>query len=218
VRQGRVIFGNIRRFVLFLLSCNAAEVLVVATAPLVALPLPVLPLQLLFLNLVTDVFPALALGMGEGDPRVMERPPRDPRTPILGRRHWIAVALYAAAMAGAVYAALVWALHGLRLTDRQSATVAFLTLALAQLWHVFNMRARGSRPFADEVARNPWIWGALALCLGMVLLAVYTPPLAAVLRLESPGLRGWGVVAAMSLLPLLLGQLAKGGSARRKSG
>ena len=86
IREGRVIFGNIRRFVAYLLSCNLSEVLVVGLAVLSTLPLPLLPLQILYLNLVTDVFPAFALAMGEGEPGILKRPPRDPQEPILGRR------------------------------------------------------------------------------------------------------------------------------------
>ena len=87
IREGRVIFGNIRRFVAYLLSCNLSEVLVVGLAILSTLPLPILPLQILYLNLVTDVFPAFALAMGEGDRDILKRPPRDPKEPILSRAH-----------------------------------------------------------------------------------------------------------------------------------
>ena len=83
IREGRVIFGNIRRFVAYLLSCNLCEVFTVGLAILFGLPLPLLPLQILFLNLVTDVFPAFALAMGEGERDVLNRPPRDPKEPIL---------------------------------------------------------------------------------------------------------------------------------------
>ena len=93
IREGRVIFGNIRRFVAYLLSCNLSEVMVVGLAVLSALPLPMLPLQILYLNLVTDVFPAFALAMGEGEPGILKRPPRDPKEPILGRRQWIVIVL-----------------------------------------------------------------------------------------------------------------------------
>ncbi len=199
VRQGRVIFGNIRRFVFFLLSCNTSEILVVASAPITSLPLPVLPLQLLFLNLVTDVLPALALGMGEGGPGMMERPPRDPQEPLLGRPQWLGIAGYAAVMTAAVFAALEMAFRILHLGEARSVTVAFLTLSFAQLWHVFNMGR-------SEVVRSPWVWGAVLSCSGLLLLAVYLPPLAAVLRLTSPGVAGWGLVAVASLVPLGVGK------------
>ncbi len=94
IREGRVIFGNIRRFVAYLLSCNLSEVLVVGLAVLSTLPLPVLPLQILYLNLVTDVFPAFALAMGEGDPGILKRPPRNPKETILGRAQWTIIVLH----------------------------------------------------------------------------------------------------------------------------
>jgi len=209
VSQGRVIFSNIRSFVFYLLSCNSAEVIVVGTASLIAIPLPILPLQLLFLNLVTDVFPALALGLGEGGPRIMEQPPHDPVAPLLSRRRWLALAGYAALMAGAVFGALAWASAGLGLDARQTVTVTFLTLACTQLWHAFNLSGR----------RNLYLWGAVLLCLGTLLLAVYVRPLAAVFQLTDPGIQGWGVVMLMSLLPLGIGMLVRGIRGRvRESG
>ena len=85
VEEGRVIFDNIRKFVFYLFSCNVAEVLVLLVAGLAGLPLPLTPLQLLWLNMVTDTFPALALAMEPGDATVMRRPPRDPQEAILSR-------------------------------------------------------------------------------------------------------------------------------------
>ena len=85
VEEGRVIFDNIRKFVFYLFSCNVAEVLVLLVAGLAGLPLPLAPLQLLWLNMVTDTFPALALAMEPGDPDVMRRPPQDPQEAILSR-------------------------------------------------------------------------------------------------------------------------------------
>src|SRR5262249_31601690 len=148
-----------------------------AAAPPPPLPLAALPLALFFRNLVTDVLPALALGMGEGGSGVMERPPRDPKEPLLGRRQWWGIAGYAAVMTAAVFGALEVAFRVLHLGEPRAVTVAFLTLSFAQLWHVFNMGR-------SEVVRNPWIWGAVLACSGLLLLAVYLPPLAAVLRLS----------------------------------
>jgi P-type Ca2+ transporter type 2C len=82
-------------------------------------------------------------------------------------------------------------------------TVTFLTLAFAQLWHVFNMRIAGSALWNSEVSRNPWVWAALLACSCLLLLAVYTPPLAQVLGLVPPDLAMWGVILGMSLAPVL---------------
>ena len=87
--------------------------------------------------------------------------------------------------------------------------MSFLTLAFAELWRVFSMRDRGSGFFRNDIFQNPFIWGALALCTGLLLVAVYVPPLAAVLKLVDPGRRGWMVVIGMSLIPFVIGSLFK---------
>ena len=209
VEQGRVIFGNIRRFVRYLLSCNVSEIMIVAGATAFDAPLPILPLQILFLNLVTDVFPALALAFGEGETAVLARPPRDPDEPLLARRHWLGIAGYGLLITLSVLGALALALGGLGFDDRQAVTVSFLTLALAQLWHVFTMRDRGSHPLRNDVVRNPWVWGALALCAGLLLAAVYLPGLAEVLGLVPPGARGWALAIGLSLVPWAVGMVLR---------
>jgi Ca2+-transporting ATPase len=207
IRQGRVIFDNIRKFVLYLMSCNLSEVLVVGLAVLVGLPSPLLPLQILFLNLVTDVFPAFALGLGQGDGAVMERPPRAPRAPILGRRDWIAIFILGGAITVATLAAYVLALSWLGLDPARAVTVAFVTLSLAQLWNVFNMRSPETGTLTSDVLRNPYVWAALAICLALVSAALWLPVLSSLLRLPSPGAGGLGLALALSLGPLVVGQL-----------
>jgi Ca2+-transporting ATPase len=206
VDQGRAIFQNIRNFVFYLISCNVSEVLVVALAWIAGAPLPVLPLQILFLNLVTDVFPALALGVSEGDPTLMERPPRDPAEPVLTRGHWWRIAGYGGLITTAVLGALAFAVIGLGMETRRAVTVSFLTLAFAQLWHVFNMRSPQAGWIRNEITRNPWVWGALAFCVGLLLAAVYLHPLARILHVVDPGASGWTLVLAASLGPLAIGQ------------
>jgi Ca2+-transporting ATPase len=206
IEQGRAILENIRKFVLYLLSCNISEILVVALASIANAPLPVRPLQILFLNLVTDVFPALALGVGEGDPSIMARPPRDPQEPIMARRHWFAVGGYGLAITVSVLGSLALALMWLGMAEERAVTVSFLTLACAQLWHVFNMRDRGTGLVRNAITRNPYVWGALALCALLLLGAVYIPVLADVLSIVDPGLEGWVLVLGMSLIPWAVGQ------------
>jgi len=208
VSQGRGIFENIRKFVVYLLSCNVSEVLAVAVASFAGLPLPLLPLQILFLNLVTDVFPALALGAGEGGPGIMRRSPRPADEPIVGARHWAAIGGYGGLIAIVVLGALLLATHGLGLTDAQGTTTAFLTLAFAQLWHVFNMRDPDSKLLRNDVTRNRYVWGALGLCSGLLLAAVYLPGLASALKTVDPTARGWAVALGGSLVPWAVGQLS----------
>ncbi len=209
VRLGRVIFNNIRRFVLYLISCNVSEILVVFLATMVNLPLPILPLQILFLNLVTDVFPALALGVSKGDPAVMRRPPRDPDEAVLMRRHWLRIGGFASVITVSVLASLTLALQWLDMDSSKAVTIWFLSLAFAQLWHVFNMRDLGSDFIENDIFQNPYVWGAVVLCVFLLLAAVYLPPLASVLRLVHPGLSGWGLVLGLSVIPWILGQIYK---------
>lgn len=209
IEQGRIIFDNIRKSILFLLSCNVSEIMIVALASFANAPLPILPLQILFLNLVTDVFPALALAVGEGEGGIMKRPPRNPREPVLTRGHWIAIGGYGLAITAAVLATFALALSHFKWGETRSVTVAFLTLAFAQLWHVFNMRDRSSGLIRNEVTRNPFVWGGLVLCAGLLVLAVYLPGLSTVLKITDPRPEGWALVLAMSLAPWAGGQLSK---------
>ncbi len=206
IREGRVIFGNIRRFVAYLLSCNLSEVLVVGLAILSTLPLPILPLQILYLNLVTDVFPAFALAMGEGDPGILKRPPRDPKGPILARAHWITIVLQSLVLTAGTFGALALAQLWLDLDSRSVITVTFLTLAFAQLWHVFDMRHPRSRLLRNEVTRNPWLWASLALCTALLAVPPYLPPVAYVLHLAPPSPAMWAIIVALSAAPMIVTQ------------
>jgi Ca2+-transporting ATPase len=209
VREGRVIFGNIRRFAAYLLSCNLSEVLVVGIAVLAAMPLPLLPLQILYLNLVTDVFPAFALALGEGEKDVMKKPPRPPGERILGRPQWLAIVVQAIVMAAGTFGALFIGQNILEVGGDTLVTMTFLTLAFSQLWHVFNMRHGNAGMFNNEVTRNKWVWGALVLCSGLLVGPIYIPTMAEVLHLVPPTREMWLVIIGMSLVPLLIGQIGQ---------
>jgi Ca2+-transporting ATPase len=215
IGHGRAIFANIRKFVVYLLSCNISEVLVVSIATIAGAPLPLLPLQILFLNLVTDVFPALALGVGPGQTSLMKVKPRSTSERILMPRHWVEIGLYGIVMALVVLSAMAISMRYLDFERQQAVTVAFCTLALAQLWHVFNMRSDLARLVVNEITRNVWIWLALVLCLILILAAVYTPALYTVMQLHDPGYSGWLVIISGSLVPLVAApvvrRIARGG-------
>ncbi len=208
VEQGRIIFNNIRSFVIYLLSCNLSEIMTVTLASLVNAPLPLLPLQILFLNIVTDVFPALALAAGEGSQDIMNLPPRRKDEPIMNRKHWLGVSFYGLVITLSVLGAMAIALLVLEMSEREAVTISFLTLAFAQLWHVFNLRDKNSGLINNAIIRNPFIWGALLLCSFLLLLTVYVPLLANVLKVSNPGRDGWALIIGMSLLPLLVGQIS----------
>jgi Ca2+-transporting ATPase len=205
IEEGRVIFNNIRTFVLYLLSCNLSEVLSVGLAAATTFPLPVLPLQILFLNLLTDVFPALALGMNKGGRDVMREPPRLAGEPILTRRMWWAAAGGGMVLTAAVLGSFAIALYGFKAGRDAAVTISFLTLAITQLLHVFNMAPHASI-FKNPVTRNPYVWLALAVCGGILLTVLHTPVLAEILRIAPLDRRGWTVVATMSSAPVVVVQ------------
>jgi Ca2+-transporting ATPase len=205
VEEGRVIYDNIRKFVFYLFSCNVAEVLVILGAGLVGLPTPLLPLQILWLNLVTDTFPALALALEPAEPGVMRRPPRDPRETIVSRAFVRSVAFYATLITLVTLAAFLWAM---REGDSQRAiTVAFMTLAFAQLFHLGNARSRGPVLRPARALANRWALASVPVVVVLQLMAVYLEPLAEVLRTVPLRPGDWLLVIGMSVLPAVAGQL-----------
>lgn len=207
VEQGRIIFNNIRKFVVYLMSCNLSEVLVIGLASMSGAPLPLLPLQILFLNMVTDVFPALALGASKGHQDVMAHPPRSIHDPIIGRHQWRVIGFYSLLITVCVLASFAIARLWLGMTDGQAVTVSFLVIALAQLLHVFNMAETESGAVNNEISRNPYVWGAVGLCSLILLVAMFYAPLAGILSLEHIDQRGWILVIVASMIPLLTGRL-----------
>jgi Ca2+-transporting ATPase len=210
VREGRIIFANIRKSVIFMLCTNIAEVLVVTLASLGQIPIPLRPLQILFLNVLTDVFPALALGLGPGSSAVMKRPPRQAEEAVLTAHHWRAIAGWSVVIGAHVLGALSIALYYLGFEEQRAVTVSFLTLALAKLWFVFNLRDRGTSIWHNDVIANKWMWGAWTLCLVLLLAAVYWAPLASLLQTIPPGVDGWAVIVALSVIPAVLGVFLPG--------
>lgn len=220
VEDGRVIFDNIRKFIYYLFSCNLSEVMTLLVAGLAGLPLPLLPLQILWLNLITDVFPALALAMEPPEPDVMQRPPRDPQAAILSKEFMLAVSTYSILITGATLGVFIWALRVWETEVGHAVTLAFMTLALAQLFHVFNARSMGPVLLSRRMFSNLWVWGALALTVGLQLSAVHNPILSRVLRTHVLGAADWLLVLGASLLPLLIGQMLKpfeAGTSKRRA-
>ena len=209
VEEGRVIFDNIRKFIFYLFSCNVSEVLVIFIAGLSGLPIPLLPLQILWLNLVTDVFPALALAMEPPEPDVMRRPPRDPGAAILSKDFMVLVGSYGTLLTLSTLGVYLWGLKVWGVDVQHAVTLAFMTLALTQLFHVFNARAPSPVIFTRRMLQNGWVWGAIGLTIGLQFLAVYFAPLARVLDTYPLRPGDWPLVLTGSLVPLVAGQVWK---------
>ena len=206
VEEGRVIFDNIRKFIFYLFSCNVSEVGIVFVASLAALPLPLLPLQLLWLNVVTDVFPALALSVEPGEPDVMTRPPRPQQAVILSVGFLTNLMVYASLITSATLGVFAWGLFARGQGVEHAVTLSFMTLALAQLAQVFNARSFRPLRLSKEIFLNRWLWGALLLSVVLQCAAVYHPGLSLVLGTRPLGLIDWAVVIPVALMPLVLGQ------------
>ena len=209
IKQGRAIFDHIRQFVVYLLSCNLAEVVSVGLAALLNLPAPLLPLQILFLNLVTDIFPALALGMGKGELDIMNRPPRKANEQIMTPKLWSSTIIYGLCITAAVVGITAYSHFTLKASPREINNMAFFTLLLAQLLNVFNMSKTEVPFFSNEVIKNPWVWGAFVISILITLVAYYITPVANALNLINLTTQQFGWVTVFALGSLVLSQLMK---------
>lgn len=201
VEEGRVAFDNIRKFVFYLFSCNIAEILVIFLAGLAGYPAILAPLQILWLNLITDTFPALSLAFEPAEPDIMRRPPRDPGAAILSSRFAVRVLGFGALITISTLIAIAWGIG-----NGDATTPAFMTIALAQIFHLANARGRGPLT-SRRILSNPYAIGAVALTIGLQFLAVYLPPLADVLRLRPLAAGEWFVIFGLALIPAMIGQL-----------
>lgn len=202
VREGRVIFTNLRRFVAFLLSCNISEVFFVFLGSLVFPFVPLFPLQILFINLVTDVFPALALGMEPEYKGVMEQPPHKPGEGILTRAHFHFIYGYGFVLTVAAMIALSLAL-ALGMEKDAAITVGFITLSLGQLMHALNLSEVRLRHGPKGWHGHQAMLVSVGFCVLLVVAAVYLPGLSTALRTVHPGWKGWLIAVAASLAPFL---------------
>ncbi|GAB4048899.1 cation-translocating P-type ATPase [Spirosoma litoris] len=185
IGQGRVIFENIRKFVLYLLSCNLSEIFVVAVAGLSGLGTPLLPLQILFVNIVTDVFPALALGIGRENSVLMKHPPRPAGRQLISATDWRRVTFNALILGSVVLGVYSFARWHWHYTVFQCNTLTFYMLCWVQLLHVFTLYS-GNRTslLKNEITRNRFIWMALLLCISLLLITYYVPVVSQVLAIQ----------------------------------
>lgn len=212
VEEGRVIYSNIKKFVGYLLSCNIGEVLIVLIAILMDLPVPLLPIQLLWLNLVTDSFPALALGVEKGDDDIMEMPPRDPGEAILDSQLKITVIVQSIAITIGTIVAYFTGLKWFGDTGiglEYARTMAFATLILAELLRAYSSRSITHTVKSIGVFSNKKLVTATIFSFALMVVVMYVPGVREVFKLENIGLREWAVVLVCSFIPLILGEIQK---------
>jgi len=203
IAHGREIFQNIQKFVIYLVSCNMSEILIVTALGLFVPAATLIPLQILFLNIVTDVFPALALGLGRGDVTVMQRPPRGYKENIISTRDWVVISAYALTLTLSVILAVLYTKYYITDDETVLNNIAFITLTFAQLFHVFNMSSLHSKLIVNEITTNKFVWFALLLCVGLLALVFIIPELRMILKLNVLSPQLWIVAILAGLLPLI---------------
>lgn len=213
IKQGRIIFKNIQEFVIYLLSCNMSELLVVSLAALSNLHFQLIPLQILFINLVTDVLPALALGVSGGNSFIMKQKPRNPAEPLLKTKQWYAVWIYASIISvctlGAVFYSHYFIHTGTHFDPKLCNNILFFTLIFCQLFHVFNMASARVSFFKSEVFRNRYVWYALLSCTLTVVSIFFITPISKALNVQPLKMYDWLIVFVSATGSLLVIQLFK---------
>ena len=240
VEQGRIIYSNIRKFVFFLLSSNVAEIMIIFLATLAGLPAPLTAIQLLWLNLITDGAPALALAMEKGDPDIMDQQPRAKSEPIVNRSMGVGIIvqtiMQTSAVLGAFITGLVWHLetgavipaganalsyvlsHDWRGIDVQSAeTMAFVTLSLAELIRAYTVRSERASIFKIGIFSNKYMQYAVGLSIVLLLLVCAVPFLQPIFNTHFLTGREWAVVIGLSLMPAVAEEITKFFLRRSKS-
>jgi Ca2+-transporting ATPase len=230
VEQGRIIYSNIRKFVFFLLSSNVAEIMVIFLATLAGLPAPLTAIQLLWLNLITDGAPALALAMEKGDPDIMQQRPRSKHEPIINKSMGLGIFIQTITQTGSVLSAfglgLYWHIdqtlppgmnpitgliqHNWRGVDVQTAeTMAFLTLSLCELFRAYTVRSERASLFKIGVFSNRWMQYAVGLSIGLLLLVCAAPFLQPVFNTHFLALSEWLIVIGLALIPATSEEITK---------
>ena len=232
VEQGRIIYSNIRKFVFFLLSSNVAEIMIIFLATLAGLPAPLTAIQLLWLNLITDGAPALALAMEKGDPDIMDQKPRAKSEPIVNRSMGIGIVIQTIVQTGAVLGAfvmgLIWHLeagaiipsganvlsfvlaHDWRGIDVQTAeTMAFVTLSLAELFRAYTVRSERASIFTIGIFSNKYMQYAVGLSISLLLIVCAVPFLQPIFNTHFLSVREWSVVLGLALMPAVAEEITK---------
>ncbi|HQC70823.1 MAG TPA: cation-translocating P-type ATPase [Sedimentibacter sp.] len=211
VEEGRIIFSNIKKFVFFLLSCNIGEILLVFISILLGWNVPLLPIQLLWLNLVTDSLPAMALGVENAEPGIMKQPPRSTKEGILDGEMLGGIVFQAIAISFASLFAYYWAMrmYGTGSGLIHVRSVVFTTLILSELLRAFSSRSQNYTLFKIGLFTNIRMIQAVFVSFMLTFVVLYIPQLNEIFDVVPLTLRDWQIVTAFSFIPLLVGELYK---------
>ncbi|MDD5195575.1 MAG: cation-translocating P-type ATPase, partial [Candidatus Omnitrophica bacterium] len=209
VEEGRGIYDNIKKFIHYLLSCNAGEILVMFVSTLVGLPVPLLPIHILWVNLVTDGFPALALGVDTVDKNIMQRPPRPVKEAVVTKQKAFLMLAQGAFIAFCSLLAFSLVLFVEKESIMRARTAAFIVLSCSQLFHSFNCRSMTESLFKIGIFTNKKLVLAALVSFFLQMVVVYVPFLQKVFKTETLGLFDWVLVVAISSFPLWAMEMVK---------
>ena len=207
IEGGRMIYANITKFVHMMFSHNLGEVLVIFIAIITGLPLPLLPLQILWVNIVTDIFPALALAVEPASPSTMKRSPRSSDENLLSGSFLVLIAWQGVMLAAITLSAYLWALNEYG-PGSHARTVAMLGLVGVQIGHTFNCRSRTHSVFRGFFG-NPYLFAAMAVVILLQLSAIYVPALAQLLGLVEPNWKDLIATIGCVVLPIVVVEMIK---------
>lgn len=209
VEEGRNIFNNIKKSIIFLLSCNLGEIVALFFAILLNWPAPLLPIHILWVNLITDSFPALSLGVDPGDKGVMDLPPKDPKESLFAGRAGILLILNGILIGGSTLFAFVLGEYLYPDSLRHAQTMAFVVLSVSQLFYSLSMRNETKSLFQVGVFKNKWLIASILFGI-VVQLAIITIPFTAnIFKVYSLDFKDWGIVILISLIPFAINEIVK---------
>ena len=209
VEEGRGIYENIRKSTYYLLSCNISEILLMLTAALLGLPLPLVPIQILWINLVTDGLPALALAVEPKEPDLMRDPPRSPNEPFLTRGRLLLLFGQGLFLALIALGTFVYSLNDLQLDLEQARGLTFTVLVLVQLFHAFNNRSERRSLLKMGLATNTALLGSFCISVALQIAIMSWPPVQKVFGVASLDPELWALAFGMGILPLVAMELWK---------
>lgn len=200
IREGRIIYDNIRKFLRYLLACNLGEIVAMAVAAIYGMPVPLIPIQILWINLVTDGLPALALSVDPPDSNIMNRPPRKSNESIFSRGLGTRILISGSLIGGSTITAFMLIIYLTNGNLEMARTVAFATLIMAELIYAFESRSEYGDVWEAGLFANKYLFFAVLSSFILLLLAIYNPFLSSILKTEALGISEWMIVLGFSLL------------------
>lgn len=209
IKEGRNIYNNIKKSIIFLLSCNLGEVIALFLAILLGWASPLRPIHILWVNLVTDTLPALSLGVDSGDPTVMDKKPRDPKATLFAEGAGVRLILNGALIGFLTLTAFAIGNKVYPDSLMHAQTMAFAVLSISQLFHSLNMRHPDKSILQLGLFTNKYLIYSILLGILLQVIVITVPALASIFKVYPLTLRDWAFVLILSTMPLLINEIVK---------